>query len=110
MVLKIYQVDAFAEKIFEGNPAAVIPLSNWMEDGLMQQIAMENNLSETAFFVKGGPLNPPVGDFADIQPLLNEDATNNTVTSQSEVSEQITSPSGRTGGAVYDFRNINTGA
>jgi PhzF family phenazine biosynthesis protein len=52
MKLTIYQVDAFAEKVFSGNPAAVIPLNDWLEDALMQQIAMENNLSETAFFVK----------------------------------------------------------
>ncbi|HSO86289.1 MAG TPA: PhzF family phenazine biosynthesis protein [Draconibacterium sp.] len=51
MKLKIYQVDAFAEKVFEGNPAAVIPLENWLPDETMQQIALENNLSETAFFV-----------------------------------------------------------
>ena len=47
----IYQIDAFAEKVFEGNPAAVIPLDNWLPDNVMQQIAMENNLSETVFFV-----------------------------------------------------------
>ena len=52
MKLTIYQVDAFAEKVFTGNPAAVIPLEHWLDDDLMQQIAMENNLSETAFFVK----------------------------------------------------------
>lgn len=52
MKLTIYQVDAFAEKVFTGNPAAVIPLEDWIEDDLMQQIAMENNLSETVFFVK----------------------------------------------------------
>jgi PhzF family phenazine biosynthesis protein len=52
MILSIYQVDAFAEKVFKGNPAAVIPLHEWLSDELMQQIAMENNLSETAFFVK----------------------------------------------------------
>jgi len=53
MKLTIYQVDAFAEKVFEGNPAAVIPLQHWIDDALMQKIAMENNLSETVFFVKG---------------------------------------------------------
>lgn len=53
MNLTIYQVDAFAESIFKGNPAAVIPLEHWLEDNVMQQIAMENNLSETVFFVKG---------------------------------------------------------
>jgi PhzF family phenazine biosynthesis protein len=52
MKLTIYQVDAFAEKVFAGNPAAVIPLEDWLEDSLMQKIAMENNLSETAYFVK----------------------------------------------------------
>ena len=53
MQLDIYQVDAFTDKVFGGNPAAVIPLESWINDKLMQQIAMENNLSETAFFVKG---------------------------------------------------------
>ena len=52
MNLTIYQVDAFADAVFKGNPAAVIPLTHWIDDSLMQQIAMENNLSETAFFVK----------------------------------------------------------
>lgn len=48
----IFQVDAFASKLFEGNPAAVCPLEAWLPDSLMQQIAAENNLAETAFFVK----------------------------------------------------------
>lgn len=52
MKLTVYHVDAFAEKIFTGNPAAVVPLSNWLSDELMQKIAMENNLSETAYFIK----------------------------------------------------------
>jgi PhzF family phenazine biosynthesis protein len=52
MKLPIYQVDAFASKPFEGNPAAVCPLNKWLPDELMQKIAMENNLSETAFFVE----------------------------------------------------------
>ena len=52
MKLTVYHVDAFAENVFTGNPAAVIPLDDWLEDELMQKIAMENNLSETAFFVK----------------------------------------------------------
>lgn len=49
--LDIYQVDAFASAVFEGNPAAVCPLQNWLSDDLLQKIAEENNLSETAFFV-----------------------------------------------------------
>ncbi len=52
MTIKFYQIDAFAQKIFEGNPAAVCPLDKWLDDDLMQKIAMENNLAETAFFVK----------------------------------------------------------
>lgn len=50
MKLTLYQVDAFTEKLFEGNPAAVIPLKKWIDDELMQKLAMENNLAETAFF------------------------------------------------------------
>jgi PhzF family phenazine biosynthesis protein len=51
-MLKIYQIDAFASKVFTGNPAAVCPLDAWLDEKLMQLIAEENNLSETAFFVK----------------------------------------------------------
>ena len=51
MKLNIYQVDAFAETVFSGNPAAVIPLGDWLPDEILQHIALENNLSETAFFV-----------------------------------------------------------
>jgi PhzF family phenazine biosynthesis protein len=51
MELTLYQIDAFAEKAFEGNPAAICPLARWLPDDLMQALAMENNLSETAFFV-----------------------------------------------------------
>lgn len=51
MKLTIFQADAFADNVFEGNPAAVVPLETWLSDEMMQQIAMENNLSETAFFV-----------------------------------------------------------
>jgi PhzF family phenazine biosynthesis protein len=54
MELSLYQIDAFAEKLFEGNPAAVCPLDSWLSDEIMQAIAAENNLSETAFFVPKG--------------------------------------------------------
>jgi PhzF family phenazine biosynthesis protein len=54
MKLKIYQVDAFTDKIFSGNPAAVCPLDAWLPDSVMQNIALENNLAETAFYVKQG--------------------------------------------------------
>jgi PhzF family phenazine biosynthesis protein len=52
MKLEIYQVDAFTNKVFGGNPAAICPLENWLDAELMQKIALENNLSETAYFVK----------------------------------------------------------
>ena len=52
MNLTIYQVDAFTKQVFAGNPAAVCPLDEWLPDETMQRIALENNLSETAFFVK----------------------------------------------------------
>jgi PhzF family phenazine biosynthesis protein len=54
MKLKIYQVDAFTDKVFSGNPAAVCPLNEWLPDDVMQNIALENNLAETAFYVKAG--------------------------------------------------------
>lgn len=60
MQLPIYQVDAFAAKLFEGNPAAICPLTHWLTDEQMQAIAQENNLSETAFIL-------PKGDFFEIR-------------------------------------------
>jgi len=58
MRLPIYQVDAFTDSLFGGNPAAVCPLEAWLPDAAMQAIAAENNVSETAFFVRDG------GDYA----------------------------------------------
>ena len=54
MKITLYQIDAFTKKVFGGNPAAVCPLDEWIADDLMQNIAIENNLAETAFFVKKG--------------------------------------------------------
>ncbi|HSE76817.1 MAG TPA: PhzF family phenazine biosynthesis protein [Alphaproteobacteria bacterium] len=54
MRLPMYQVDAFASRVFAGNPAAIVPLERWLPDDVMQAIATENNLSETAFFVPRG--------------------------------------------------------
>jgi predicted PhzF superfamily epimerase YddE/YHI9 len=54
MKLPLFQVDAFAERVFSGNPAAVCPLEEWLPDAVLQAIAAENNLSETAFFVPRG--------------------------------------------------------
>lgn len=51
MELAIYQVDAFTQQLFAGNPAAVVPLNRWLPDATLQAIAAENNLSETAYFV-----------------------------------------------------------
>jgi PhzF family phenazine biosynthesis protein len=51
MKLTLYQIDAFTNKLFGGNPAAVVPLQQWIAEGLMQKLAMENNLAETVYFV-----------------------------------------------------------
>lgn len=60
MKLDLYQVDAFTNQLFGGNPAAVVPLKEWLKDEMMQQLAMENNLSETVFFV---PSTQPEYDY-----------------------------------------------
>ncbi len=52
--MKIYTVDAFTDRLFSGNPAAVYPLEQWPDDAFMQSVAFENNLAETAFFVPDG--------------------------------------------------------
>jgi PhzF family phenazine biosynthesis protein len=56
MNLTIFQVDAFTRNTFGGNPAAICPLEEWLDAELMQRIALENNLSETAFFVKNADI------------------------------------------------------
>lgn len=58
MKLRIYQLDAFTDRLFGGNPAAICPLTEWLPDETMQNIACENNLSETAFYV---PVERPDG-------------------------------------------------
>jgi PhzF family phenazine biosynthesis protein len=65
MNLTLYQIDAFTDTLFGGNPAAVIPLQKWIDEALMQKIALENNLSETAFIcpsVKDAEASPFGGD------------------------------------------------
>jgi PhzF family phenazine biosynthesis protein len=52
MKIKLFQIDAFTDKLFAGNPAAVCPLDEWLADDVLQKIAIENNLAETAFFIK----------------------------------------------------------
>jgi PhzF family phenazine biosynthesis protein len=76
MTLPIYQVDAFSNQQFGGNPAAVMPLSAWLPTDLMQQIAEENNLSETVFFVPrpGEPLINTSTDPLVLEPLVSEAA------------------------------------
>ena len=54
MKLTSYTLDAFTDRVFGGNPAAVCPLTTWLDDATMQSIAAENNLAETAFFVPEG--------------------------------------------------------
>ena len=54
MEIDIFQIDAFTSELFKGNPACVMPLNNWLPDELLLKIAKENNVSETAFFIKEG--------------------------------------------------------
>jgi len=54
MKLSLYQIDAFTDKTFGGNPACVVPLDNWLDDDILLQIAKENAVAETAFFVDKG--------------------------------------------------------
>ena len=67
--IAIYQVDAFTSAVFSGNPAAVCPLENWLDASVMQAVAAENNLAETAFIVAGGE------DGADYGYLWDNDKT-----------------------------------
>lgn len=55
MKLPLFWIDAFTDRVFSGNPAAVVPLDAWLDDALLQRIAFENGLSETAFFVRAAP-------------------------------------------------------
>ena len=54
MKLELYQIDAFSDKIFSGNPACVVPLDHWLSDDLLLNIARENAVAETAFFIDKG--------------------------------------------------------
>lgn len=54
MKLELYQIDAFTDKIFQGNPACVVPLEQWLPDEIMAKIIKENAVAETAFFVING--------------------------------------------------------
>ncbi|MEO7124720.1 MAG: PhzF family phenazine biosynthesis protein [Nakamurella sp.] len=63
MKIRLFQIDAFADQLFQGNPAAVMPLPHWLDDQTLQQLASENNLSETAFYVERLPDGViPLGD------------------------------------------------
>lgn len=110
MKLTIYQVDAFTEKVFQGNPAAIIPLQNWISDELMQKIAMENNLSETAFFVKKSSrqTSSNMGGFANTHPeisgLPTQETDKNKASSTSGDSAADFPPLGEPKGAGYHIR------
>ncbi|QRA45025.1 PhzF family phenazine biosynthesis protein [Chryseobacterium cucumeris] len=54
MKLELYQIDAFTESVFHGNPACVVPLKNWLPDEILLKIARENAVAETAFFIDNG--------------------------------------------------------
>lgn len=67
MRIAFVQIDAFAARPFEGNPAAVMPLTHWLDDAVLQRIAAENNLSETAFLVPIGDSEDEGGDGPDFE-------------------------------------------
>ncbi|MDE1147470.1 MAG: PhzF family phenazine biosynthesis protein [Azospirillaceae bacterium] len=73
MRLPIYQIDAFTDRVFGGNPAAVVPLDAWLPDATLQAIAAENNLSETAFFVPPGPGDDGAWGLRWFTPLVEVD-------------------------------------
>ena len=73
--IPIYQVDAFSKKVFSGNPAAVCILDNWLSDRVLQDIASENNLSETAFINIGEVI-------LDQRVVLVADIEQNVITAQ----------------------------
>lgn len=54
MKLDLYQIDVFTDKVFRGNPACVVPLDDWLPDDVLLQIAKENAVAETAFFIDKG--------------------------------------------------------
>ena len=85
MIIPIYQVDAFTSKVFGGNPAAVCPLQEWISDNLMQKIAQENNLSETAFFVK----NKNEFDIRWFTPLTELDLAGHPTLATAHVQSQV---------------------
>jgi|GEM_PF-2945054 len=59
MRYSLYQIDAFTDRLFSSNPAAVVTMDEWLPDATLQAIAQENNLAETAFVIPGTP-GPPV--------------------------------------------------
>ena len=73
MKLLLYQIDAFSSSVFSGNPAAVVPLEAWLPDATLQAIALENNLSETAFFVPAGSDSEADFDLRWFTPALEVD-------------------------------------
>ena len=87
MIIPIYQVDAFTSKVFGGNPAAVCPLQEWISDNLMQKIAQENNLSETAFFVKD--VFGPKGSVSIVEPKNSDDITSSDIDSHTKTNQLL---------------------
>lgn len=99
MQLPLYQVDAFASRVFSGNPAAVCPLDAWLPDELMQRIAMENNLSETAFFVRAGESY----ELRWFTPAAEVDLCGHATLASAFVILEVLDPRGRSGAAPVRF-------
>ncbi len=99
--IKLYQVDAFTDRLFKGNPAAVCLMDSWMSDALMQSIAFENNLAETAFVV-------PVGEDFEIRwftPLAEVDLCGHATLASAFVLFHVN----RYNGAVIRFHSRKSG-
>lgn len=93
-MMTLYQVDAFTSHLFKGNPAAVVPLKQWLPNATMQSIAMENNLAETAFFI-------PKGDDYELRwftPLVEVDLCGHATLATAKV---LFDEMGRTGNVVH---------
>ncbi|MGQ9369651.1 PhzF family phenazine biosynthesis protein [Azospirillum sp. ST 5-10] len=102
MRLPIYQVDAFADRVFAGNPAAVVPLEGWLPDERLAAIAGENNLSETAFFV-------PAGDAYELRwftPAVEVDLCGHATLASAFVIDRVL---GRGGAGPLSFRTRKAG-
>mgnify|MGYP003317188243 CR=1 FL=1 len=108
MKIPIYQVDAFTSKVFKGNPAAVCPLKEWLPDKIMQEIAKENNLSETAFFIKD--VIGPKGSVSIVEPKNDDDISSSNIDSHTKTNQLLIHYQDRSDDGKFKFEDkyVNT--